>query len=46
MLDSPQSQENITKHLSKLGQSIVTRKDYKKLIMLDSPQSQENITKS
>ena len=45
MLDSPQSQENITNNLSNVRQSIVTRKYYKNLSMLDSPQSQENITK-
>ena len=43
MLDSPQSQENITK-FKYVRQSIVTRKYYKNLSMLDSPQSQENIT--
>ena len=44
MLDSPQSQENITK-FKYVRQSIVTREYYKYLSNLDSPQSQENITK-
>ena len=44
MLDSPYSQENITKILY-VRQPIATRKYSKNLSKLDSPQSQENITK-